>query len=107
MQAKIMLVNQHRTCERAGICKEVEKFQLFGAIDTMRMNLQRLYTIATVLRVFYLKRDCLNFLILVFYQTSIVYTPFGLNQHTSMRVAGTRLLACKHCVYGVVNSASQ
>ncbi len=29
MQAKIMLVNQHGACERASICEEVEKFQLF------------------------------------------------------------------------------
>ncbi len=51
MRAEIMLVNQYGACERARGRKEVEKFQLFGAIDARQVNSQRLYTLAKVLRV--------------------------------------------------------
>ncbi len=55
MQAKITLVNQYEAYERAIICKEVKKFQLFNASDAGRVNLQCLYTITKVLQVFYQK----------------------------------------------------
>ncbi len=49
MQAKIMLVNQHTAREHAIIRKEVKNFQLFGASDARRVNLQRWYNLAKVL----------------------------------------------------------
>ncbi len=54
-----MLVNQHEARECASVRKEVEKFH------TRRVNLQCLYTLAKVLRVFYQKTDSLKFLLLV------------------------------------------
>ncbi len=55
-----MLLNQRRAgaCERTSICKEVEKFQLFGASDARRVNLQCLYILAKVLQVLYLCCEC-------------------------------------------------
>ncbi len=71
IQAKIMLVNQHEACQRTSIHKEVEKFQFFAANDARWVNLQCLYTLAKVLRVFYQKTDCLNFRLLVFIKLAL------------------------------------
>ncbi len=54
MQAKIMLVNQHASVlVYAG---KLKNFNFFGASDVGLVNLQRLYTLAKVLRVFYIKK---------------------------------------------------
>ncbi len=53
-----MLVNQHGAWECASVRKEVEKIQLFCACDTRRVKLQRLYTLAKVLRVCYRCCEC-------------------------------------------------
>ncbi len=69
-----------------------KNFNFFGASDAGRVNSQRLYTLAKVLRVLS-KNRLFEFSSTSIYQTSIVCTPFSLNQHTSMLAAGTRLLA--------------
>ncbi len=102
-----MLLNQHGACEHACVRKKVEKFQLFGASDAGRVNSQRLYTLAKELRVFYqccdcyIKKQTFEFSSTSIYQTSIICTPFSLNQNTTMLAAGTHLLAHKHHGYAV------
>ncbi len=113
-----------------GACyiRKLKNFNFLGASDARRVNSQHLYTLAKVLRVFYnvlcvlsvlrvfyqycdcfisvasVLTDCFNFLLLVFiiYQTSILCTPFGMNQHTNLLAAGIRLLTYKHRVCGVL-----
>ncbi len=44
--------------------RKLRNFNFFGASDAERVNLQRLYTLMKVLRVYYQNTDCLNFLLL-------------------------------------------
>ncbi len=72
----------------------------FGASDAREVNLQHLYTLAKVLRVFYqcckcfisiarvLSKNRLFEFSFTIYQTSIVCTPFNMNQHTSVLTVG-------------------
>ncbi len=46
--------------------RKLKNFNFFGASDAKRVNSQRLYALAKVLRVFYQKTDCLKFLLLTF-----------------------------------------
>ncbi len=92
-----MLVNQHASV----LTWKLKIFNCFGASGAGRVNSQHLYTLMKALGVFYQKTDCLNFLLPSIYQTGIVRTTFGLNQHTSTLAECTRLLAYKHRVYGI------
>ncbi len=72
-------------------------------------------SVLSVLRVFYQCCECFisvasvlskkrlfEFSSTSIYQTSIICTPFSMNQHTNMLAAGIRLLAYKHRVYRVL-----
>ncbi len=59
-----MLVNQHTSV--LVFARKLKNVNFFGASDARRVNLQRLYTLAKVLRVFIKKTDSLKFLLLAF-----------------------------------------
>ncbi len=46
--------------------RKLKIFNFFGASDARQVNLQHLYALAKVLRVFYPKTDGLNFLLIAF-----------------------------------------
>ncbi len=61
-------------------------------------------SVLSVLWVFYQKNGLFEFFSTSIYQASIICTSFNLNRHTSMQAAGTRLLVCKHRMYGSIAS---